>query len=213
MARFSRRRRFRGKRRSFRKRRGFRFRRRKPFMSRVRTLVRNTPIEYKHQTATTSLTPSWNGGTLTILNGIAAGNTDLTRVGDSMNVINLTLRGVITSTATAACRLIIWWAKRNIGALILQDILSVTGALGVISSDKEYDNRFVTKFLYDKKWTFSTNGTLCRTFSTVIKINKRTQFLAGTTQIQSGELRWVLIGDRAVGVVTFNLVRRLTWTG
>lgn len=158
--------------------------------------------EYKFFDTQSTTTPDYNGSIIA-LNAITQGQTDNTRIGDSCKLQNLILRGHLAAAAGAAAviRMIVYWDQQNKSSAA-SDILQYTGSVYGVYSPKQYDKRFQTTVLMDKVISSvpTADSSLYR-FDEVIPINRHTQFDGGTTTVNTGALKMLLISSN----VTTNL--------
>jgi hypothetical protein len=162
-------------------------------------------------------------GAVTLLNGIAEGNDNNTRVGRKAFMRDVSLSGVSRPTygtgASQQHRIMLVWDNASAGALpAIADILST-------SSPTSYPNpNNVARFtiLYDNTLvvgvdTGSYADQSIKEFKTSMAINSATQYQLTTNVIgalQNGALLLVTLGDQAAGVSAGNSViqSRLTFT-
>lgn len=156
-------------------------------------------VEQKHVDTTTSTTNTYNG-TLVTFNEIAQGDTDNTRDGDSLLNKKINIKGFIVAAASGAIndvvRIIIFKDKQNTittPGQYLRDVGSIYAPL----SQKQRDNQFQTKKIYDN--TFSVDsGNPLKIFSIKIdQLDDHTNFVSGTTTITSGAYKMLIIGTVA----------------
>lgn len=168
--------------------------------------------EYKYQEASVSLqVPTWNG-TLYTLCTPAQGAGATARNGDSLKMMNLTMRGVIdynTLGIAEMVRLIIFIDKQNIittGAQFLQ----YTGVYMATSSPKNEGNKFDTKVLYDRIFPVSLYKPQYK-FTINMKLNSHVHFAAGTTTIENGALKLLFISQNPTNSPRFSYITRVTF--
>lgn len=152
---------------------------------------------------------------VTVQSGIPQGDDYNMRIGDSIKCHTLTLRWTAELAAVAnygRIRLIVFWDEANVITSVSQ-LLESTGTVQGILSGKTFDNRFLTKILYDETMTRERNqgsGVSISPFpkhEKVIKIGKHTQFDAGTTTVVTGALKFLAISDNAAAnqvLISFN---------
>lgn len=161
-------------------------------------------VEIKHfDGAITAQTFDYNGR-VDILNLIPQGDTDITRDGDSLKMMNLHLRSQFTVNVNSDCnvRLIVYFDKANV-VTAGSDLLEVTGSSAAPWSFKNYDKRFQSKIIFDQRFILTTDAAAQQyvTIDKMFAIGKHTQYEAGTTTINSGALKVLVISD----LVTTNL--------
>lgn len=134
------------------------------------------------------------------LNVMAQGDTDTTRDGDSIKVLNDSINLVVTRNgADALVRVIVFWDQMAKYSAV-GNFLATTGSILAPLSPRNHDSRFWFKTLYDQ--VYSVTADQPQQMDKIrIKINRHTQFDAGTTTVDSGVLRILLISDQ----VTSNL--------
>lgn len=137
-------------------------------------------------------------GVLTVLNGMAQGDTDSTRDGDSIKCKHLSLKGYIDAGATTCTvfRIIVFEDKQNQVSAVT-DFMTLSGASTAPNGFKIYDKRFRTKVLLDKTYSFSDTGPNSGHFEFEIPLGHHTQFDAGTTTINTGAYKYIMISNRA----------------
>lgn len=155
-------------------------------------------------------------GNLNILNTPAQGQTDTTRIGDSIKVQNLTLRGYIYANAAAVStlfRIMVLWDPQN-KSTATSDILANVASVYAPISPKNYDKKFQTRVLHDKCYSIVSGGadSAMRQFDVVIPVNQHTQFEAGSTTINTGALKILLISAAGVNLPTCVYTARVTYT-
>lgn len=173
----------------------------------------NTEYKYYDQQVNASYDHT---GNLNILNTPAQGQTDTTRIGDSIKIQNLTLRGYIYANALATStlfRLMVIWDPQNKSSAtsdILQNIASVYAPI----SPKNYDKKFQTKVLLDKCYSIVSGGadSAMRQFDFVLPINQHTQFDAASTTINTGALKILLVSAAGANLPTCVYSARVTYT-
>ncbi len=75
---------------------------------------------------------------------------------------------------------------------------SYIGAVNAPQGFKNHDKRFFTKVLYDRTFplTATSSNSIVKTHKSV-RINRHTQYEAGSTTIATGSLKLFVIGDEA----------------
>jgi hypothetical protein len=138
-------------------------------------------------------------GVLGTLNTISQGDSDTSRNGDKISLINLKIKGNVgyggATTMGIGVRLIIFidW---------LNTITSVSDLLSAVSSDSAplsnlvYDTRYSYKILSDR--IYLCDGVNKQFLNFFININLKdwdTHFDSGTTTITKGALKYIIISD------------------
>jgi len=169
--------------------------------------------------AQTSTSVTSSGSILATVQSMAQGDDSNQRVGDSIKCQNLTLRwtGEVSSASNVArLRLIIFWDEANVITSVAQ-FLQYVGSFQSVISGKVYDNRFLSKVLYDKTMTINKQITSASGYfpirEKIIKINKHTQFDTSTTTVVTGALKMLAISDNvsaSVVNITFNALLSYT---
>jgi len=140
------------------------------------------------------------------------GDGDQQRDGDRLKMQNLTFRGrLVRNTADCMVRVIIGIDKQ-VKVTTAADVLESTGAstAGPISP-KNYDKRFQTKILYDRR--FNLTADMPVRFVNINKaINTHEQFTNGTTTMQSGRLFAIFISNINANVPSMQYYSRVTFT-
>lgn len=173
--------------------------------------------EKVHDYASIAGTFDYNG-TIHTLNAPAQGDGDTTRDGDSMKNQSVGLKIQFTANAAADhnVRMIIFWDKQNTVSAG-SDLLEITGTSDAPYSFKKHDTRFESKVLYDVRFVLSANSPESGKFHLIdipyIKLNKHTQFNAGTTTINTGALKLLVIcGGVTTNLPTVSVYSRLKFT-
>jgi len=170
-------------------------------------------------------TPTWSGMTPVICNQIELGDTDFTRIGDSLKIQHFDLifhqRGQqITANlgGLPQCRVIVFWDETNSTTLVnevLEDAFVGTNIATQIT--KDWDEKASTKILYDHTWTPMTHVDTAATFITPynhrhsMSINKHTQYEDTTSTIVTGALKLFFITNTAA-TVTIDWTTRCLFT-
>lgn len=154
--------------------------------------------EYKFYDVNNASSPDYTGS-LSTLNTPSQGQTDITRIGDSIKVQNLVIRGSIAVGGAAnSLRMMILWDSQAKSS-VTSDVLQYVGSVYAPFSPKNYDKRFQTKILHDKVYTLVPNSdSALRIFDLVIPIDQHTQFEGGTSTINTGALKILLISATTV---------------
>lgn len=151
-------------------------------------------VEYKQVGINQSTTNNNYNGVVYELITPAQGSANNQRTGDSIKCKNLTIRGQIQyDTIAENCRVMLVMDKENsiaTGANLLQ----TTGSVLATLSQKDNDNYYKSKILWDKVFTVNANMPI-RTFNKVFKLDFHTHFEAGSTTIEDGSLKLVFFGQ------------------
>lgn len=179
--------------------------------------VKRLKPEHKYYDVSGTATLVDYDGSVIELNDVAQGDTDTTRNGDQLAMISLMLRfyAVINSTARCTFRLIVFYDSKNVVA-IPTDILSSTyvGTSLAPMAPKSHDKRFDSKILYDVCFPLIVDSDV-KIRKKLIKLNsRRTQFQGGSTTINSGSLKMLLISslDSAANPPAIYFAARLGYT-
>lgn len=171
-------------------------------------------VEYKYtQIDDTGTAQSYSGGYAEICSPVV-GTSDITRIGDSIKIQHLSLRGCAKYNSAGSdgqtVRLVIFKDKQNKVSAV-SDIVDSVGTVTAPFFNKVYDNRFQTKFIYDR--TFYVNSQKIEVpFHIELPINMHKQFQAGTTTVQSGSLKYLIISDQATNGPSITMHGRVTFT-
>ena len=87
-----------------------------------------------------------------------------------------------------ACRLIVFIDKESLitaGTFLLQ----TTGTYSSVYSEKNENNRYLTKVLYDRTFVVNNADTQQRQFKIYLKIKSPYPFLATTNQVRNNEIK------------------------
>lgn len=144
-----------------------------------------------------------------------------TRVGDSIKLQHLMIRGDMSKGAAAysQVRMIIFKGKSEdnktytIGGDILQDN-GIAGAYAFFLSTKKLDEMYNTKILYDKVFTIDSAKTNIIPFRLKLKLGWHQRFIKGTNTIMDGGLYMVFVSNQPVAadapVINFTAVTQYT---
>jgi len=168
--------------------------------------------EYKEFRVQQNPTPDYNGA-VSLINNMPQGTAQAQRVGDSVKMQTLTLRGIVSAGATLAetVRVIVFLDKENLITTGAQMLDNAGGGYAVISSKQE-DNKYQTRILFDRVFHVSPGYRPKQSFTAVIPINIHTHFTAGTTTIKDGALRILSIGQLAAPTATVLWQSYLSYT-
>lgn len=170
-------------------------------------------VEAKRVLVAQTSTSITSSGTIlaTVQSAIAQGDDYNMRIGDSIKCHTLTLRWTAELAAVSnfgRIRLIVFWDEANVITSTAQ-LLESSGSIQGILSGKTFDNRFLTKILYDKVMTYERSAGAGTTIAPypyrekTIKIDKHTQFDAATTTVVTGALKIFAISDQGAANQTF----------
>jgi len=191
----------------------------------LRIAKRMTP-ETKYVDITIASTPNWNGSTFDLLSTITQGIGDFTtRVGDKISLKSLTARltvdGDFNNVPSQIIRIIILKYKQPT-ALTLNPSNVLTpallGTINAVNAPKTYDQRFLTKILFDKTYTVREQ--------TVCELNSKFRFSlkgiypqwqnagSGSANQLTDGLWCLVVSDQnpANPLPDVNIVYRLTYT-
>ncbi len=165
-------------------------------LARVRQLERQVEVKY-HLTNTSTSNIDWLGD-IVRLNDIAAGSTDLTRVGDYVMIKDLEWRIEIAMNAAndQTVRMILYWDKQDT-TNACDDVLNTIGITRAPLQPSQWDRRFEIVVLHDSFVTLRQYHAFHTRFHK-IPINRHTQFSAGTTTILTGALKFLIIGSEDI---------------
>lgn len=169
-------------------------------------------IEYKHfDTESLGGAIDFTGG-VAILNAMAQGASDQTRIGDSIKVQNNNIRFVMARNGQdAQVRVIIYWDDQN-QITTLANLLQVSGTAASTLSPKNYDLRFRSKILHDQTYNITSNFSLVKD-EVLLNIDAHTQFSAATTTINTGALKIAIVSNvSGVNLPTISYYNRCTYT-
>ncbi len=151
--------------------------------------------------------------TFVLLNGMALGDTSITRTGQSIKMDGLDFRWYLTGNLTAvqvATRLLVVLDKQPNGA-----IFSVTALLNAATVVSPYtvggQNRFVV--IYDETIALSTGGPLNASSCVRLPVNQHVTYNTGTagdiTDINTNSLYLLMLSDQSTNVSIITAYLRL----
>ncbi len=175
----------------------------------------------KFTNALTSVTfnNTWNQ---LLLNGIALGDADTQRDGDSIRMETLMIR-VKTSTnaavdASTTCRYVVVYDRQANGSILDTNKMFITDNSIISPRDPALDRRY--KVLWDRTFTvneYTANATTSndRYFSKMIRLRSmRAQYEfdgAAETALSSGSLWFLFLSDRSTNVPFLEVSTMLRW--
>lgn len=165
-------------------------------------VARLVNIETKEANKYNSGTITYNATIISMVDQVAQGITDNTRVGDSIKVQKLTLKGKIQNTGSSAnsqvFRLLLVNDKSNTGAPST-DLFEDSGSNYAPWSKKNPDNKYKTQVLYDSGIinTVGDTSSSVKIIDITVTPNMHVQYTAGTQSVASNNLKWYLISDSA----------------
>lgn len=157
--------------------------------------------EYKYNIVSSSLTSVGWTGTLWTLCDPSQGVGATQRTGDSIKIKNIDLRGVIDfnigMNTPETIRIIIFNDKLN-KVTAASDFLQYTGVYLATESDKNEDNKYNTKTIYDKRFAISANKPQAN-FKIDLKIDLHQHYTVGTTTITNNAIKMLVISQNPIG--------------
>lgn len=178
-----------------------------------------TPLE---QTTNFTVTNGLNAGATPnvpfLLNGLARGTTQYTRVGNAVKFTGMQLRGYFLNTTVNPIRLIVVCEKETAGTALVVNgpgpsLFNGSTANAVLSTNMFYNNAtsdFKTEFqvLYDKVFAANSSGGQLSCVDEKIWFNVETRYNNNTngdiTDIKSNSMYLVLISDTVSITFSFN---------
>ena len=176
-------------------------------------------LKFTNALTSVSFNNTWNQ---LLLNGIATGDEDFQRDGDSIRMETLMLR-MKTSTnaavdASTTCRYVVVYDRQANGLLLETNNLFLTDNSIISPRDPKFDRRY--KVLYDRTFTvneYTANATTSndRYFAKMISLRGLgTQYEftgAAETAISSGSLWFIFLSDRSTNVPFVEVNTMLRW--
>lgn len=134
------------------------------------------------------------------------------RTGDSVKAWGITLRGILTANASETnthCRIMIIKGNKENGTTpTLSSILQTVDVL----SPKDHDNRFDTKVLYDKTFSFSNTTKLTKDLNIYLKLGHHINWSnASTTEEDGGIYIAMLSNVSSANVPSLQYYSRMTY--
>lgn len=159
-------------------------------------------VEYKYKDYAYGQTPTYAGDMSYPISTIDQGIRDFERIGDSIKVQNLIIRGFCkwnNANTVQMGRIIVFWDKQARffnGSLGGSSVLETVGSAPAVLSPKNYDKRFLSKVILDKTFTVHANRPLIE-FEQVIDISQHTQYRSGDNGRETGDIVVLLISDQS----------------
>lgn len=180
----------------------------------INKIAKETKPEAKYLDTTASSTNFGTSGLFINLNYPAIGTGDVNRIGDSILLKSITIRGYVYMSAAATAsvyRIILLNDKENkvttVGGVL---DTALVGTSNLVNASKTHDNRFQTKFLMDKFGVLDTDGQYVKRFHAYIKLNKRVQFNnTSGTAIVNNYLRFLVCSNESTNVPNITFTARL----
>jgi len=173
----------------------------------------NTEFKFTLQQASQAY--DYNGTLYSFPAAITQGLSDSQRIGDSIKMQTLTLKYYAQRNASTdtLIRIIVFVDKQ--GKITAPNQLLTAADVGTVYSviaNKNFDNRFESKFLLDQVITLNADNTTVKR-EHVIPVNLHSQFNAATTAINTGDLKMLVISN-TTGAASPSLafLSRLTYT-
>lgn len=172
-------------------------------------------VEYKYTTVDDLGTVQTYAGGYAEICSPVVGTSDTARIGDSIKMQHLSLRGAVKYNTAGAdgqtLRFVIFKDKQNKVDNVNKVVDTSHNTVNAPYFNKLYDNRFQTKFIYDR--TFYVNSQKIESpFHIELPINMHKQFSAGGTDVVTGSLKYLLISDQAVNGPSVSMHGRCTFT-
>jgi hypothetical protein len=154
------------------------------------------------ETNSTGITPTYNGTYISLCTP-AQGAGASAREGDSIKLKNFTFRGqLVNNAATESVRLIVVLDKEN-KLSTGSDLLRVTGDTTAIFSDKNIDNKYDNKILWDKTFHLDSTNHTSIPIKFTLKLGFHTHFVATTNTITNNALKIFIISQAATNSPLF----------
>lgn len=133
------------------------------------------------------------------------------RTGDSIKMVNMTLRMLINYNGVnyENIRVIVVHDKEN-SIVNVSDFLDLTGTSLAVLSPKNQINQYDSKTIFDKTYSISANRPQV-IIHKVIKLNMHTHFQASTTTIKNNAIKLIVLGQQASSGATFQYFSKITY--
>lgn len=169
--------------------------------------------EYKYFDVSPSLpiSSSYNGYITGPLCAPPQGVDVESRTGDSIKMVNMTLRMLINYNGSnyENVRVIVLHDKEN-SIVNVSDFLDLTGSSLAVLSPKNQINQYDSKTIFDRTYAISSNRPQV-IIHKVIKLNMHTHFQASTTTIKNNAIKLIVIGQQASSGSTFQYFSKITY--
>lgn len=194
----------------------------------AKKVARLVNVEYKKFEVGSDGTSIDYNGTVVDLCDPAQGSTAITRQGDSIKPLHLTIRGHVNSKSAGnpiqTIRVIVFrYKEENSGTLTASEVLDSTlvGTVRSVYSPKSWDNRFHSKILWDKTFSIGNGGAPTtvdysvpgiKHFTISKKLFGHINWAATTTTQEGGGLYMLVISDSASNGPYITYHSRVTYT-
>lgn len=158
-------------------------------------------IEYKDSEYAAVVSPNWNGTIISLCNTITQGVGNAQRVGDSLKMQRLTVRGYCNNTSAVAnveyMRLIVFIDKAMTIATVA-DLLETAGSTYVSLSPKNDQTKYNSIVLYDQPFKM-IKGTVNEiiTFEINLPIDLHVNYSTASPNVRTNDLKVAFIGQTA----------------
>lgn len=186
---------------------------------RVNALARASAPEAKFKDVNSSSVAVSSTATITLLNGMAPGDSAITREGQTITMLYSWFQFdmIVNSSATATvCRFLIVYDMQANGAAFAASDLFVSATNLNSPFLIGYNQRF--RVIWDRRYQLSTVGSNYQVIKKIFKkMNHKTQYNGGTAgtvaDIATGSLYLVLISDEPTNTPTLSYYHRLRFAG
>jgi len=169
--------------------------------------------EYKYYDVSPSLpiASNYNGYITGPLCAPPQGTDVESRTGDSIKMVNMTLRMLVNYNGAnyENLRVIIVHDKEN-SIVNVSDFLDLTGSSLAVLSPKNQINQYDSKTIFDKTYGISANRPQV-IIEKVIKLNMHTHFQASTTTVKNNAIKLIVIGQQAASGSSFQYFSKITY--
>jgi len=176
----------------------------------VATLVN---AEYKYYDVSPSLpiVSNYNGYLTGALCAPPQGVDVESRTGDSIKMVNMTLRMVINYNGTnyENVRVIIFLDKEN-SVTAVGDYLDVIGTATAVLSPKNQINQYDSKTIMDRTYALSQNRPQI-IIKKVFKLNIHQHFSASTTTVKNNAIKMIVVGQQVTSGSSFQYFSKITY--
>lgn len=133
------------------------------------------------------------------------------RTGDSIKMVNMTLRMILQYNGTnfENVRVIIFIDKENTLTNV-SDYLDTIGSTSAVLSPKNQVNQYDSKTIMDETYVISANNPQV-SIKKVFKLDLHEHFSASTTTVKNNAVKMIVIGQQAVSGSLFQYFSKITY--
>ena len=176
----------------------------------VATLV-NAEYKYYDVSPSLAIASTYNGYITGPLCAPPQGTDVESRTGDSIKMVNMTLRMIINYNGSnyENVRVIVFLDKEN-SITNVSDYLDTVGTATSVLSPKNQINQYDSKTLMDETYAISANSPQA-IIKKVFKLELHEHFQASTTTVKNNAIKMIIVGQQPSGGASFQYFSKITY--